>query len=444
MMAAFAPPPSVHMSPPSADTANPLQTRRLFFLFGLAYFAESFSQMGGLISQPLNYYLKEALGLTTSGVSEYLAIASMPWGIKPLYGLVSDYLPLFGYRRKSWLMLVNLVAASGFLMLSGLTDPSALVVALTLTAFGTAASDVIIDALMVEKGAETGLTARFLGTQWFWFKVAAVVTALTGGFLAASFKPDTALHIAATVTMLAPIAVLTASYFLVQEKPSRIELAAMKATTQSIGAAIRSPRLQLAAVFVVLWCFSPGFGAPLYFHMTDVLRFDQQFIGQLSAFTAVGGVLGAWLFGHVLARRSVAVQANIAIGAAILAVLAYLALARPSAYAHDIAAPLHVSVGMLNQIGMLMILSVAARACPPRAEGFTFAVMMSLYNAADQLSSVVGSRLYDDVFHQSLAPLLWVAAGSLALCFLLVPFLSRQHPSQPDPGLHAAEDGAPG
>lgn len=398
----------------------------MFFLFGLAYFAQSFSQMGGLISQPLNYYLKEHLGLATSGVSEYLAIASLPWVIKPLYGLVSDYLPLFGYRRKSWLMLVNLVAAGGFLLLSGLTDPAALIVALTLTAFGTAASDVIIDALMVEKGAETGLTARFLGTQWFWFKVAAVVTALAGGFLAASFKPDTALHIAATVTLLAPIAVLTASYFLVQEKPSRIELAAMKATTQSIGAAIRSPRLQLAAVFVVLWCFSPGFGAPLYFHMTDVLRFDQQFIGQLSAFTAVGGVLGAWLFGHVLARRAVAVQANIAIGAAILAVLAYLALAQPSAYAHAIAAPLHVSVGMLNQIGMLMILSVAARACPPRAEGFTFAVMMSLYNAADQLSSVVGSRLYDSVFHQALAPLLWVAAASLALCFLLVPFLSRQ------------------
>ena len=66
----------------------------------------------------------------------------------------------------------------------------------------------------------------------------------------------------------------------------------------------RSPRLQLAAAFLVLWCFSPGFGAPLYFHMVDTLHFDQQFIGQLAAFTAVGGVVGAWIFGHVLAKRS--------------------------------------------------------------------------------------------------------------------------------------------
>ncbi len=412
----------------------------MFFLFGLAYFAQSFAQMGGLIGQPLNYYLKEELALTTSGVSEYLAIASMPWVIKPLYGLVSDYLPLFGYRRKTWLMLVNLFAASGFLWLSGLTDPGSLVIALTLTAFGTAASDVIIDALMVEKGAETGLTARFLGTQWFWFKIAAVVTALAGGFLANNFKPATALHLAATITMLAPIAVLMASYFLVQEKPSRIDLAAMKETTQSMWQAIRSPKLQLAAVFLVLWCFSPGFGAPLYFHLTDTLRFDQQFIGQLSAFTALGGVLGAWVFGHVLARRSVAVQANVAISAAILAVLAYLSLAQPSAYAQTIAAPLNVSVGMLNQIGALMIFSVAARACPPRAEGFTFAVMMSLYNATDMLSSVIGSRLYEHVFNQSFAYLLWVAAGSLALCYLLVPFLSRQHPARNPQPLQSAQD----
>lgn len=430
------------MNSPSASSVDPHTSRRLFFLFGLAYFAQSFAQMGGLIGQPLSFYLKQELGLSTSEVSEYLAIASMPWVIKPLYGLVSDYLPLLGYRRKTWLMLVNLLGAGGFLWLSGLTDSGSLVIALTLTAFGTAASDVIIDALMVEKGAETGLTARFLGTQWFWFKIAAVLTALAGGFLAASFEPASALHIAATLTMLAPIAVLTASYFLVQEKPSRIELAAMKETTQSMWLAIRSPKLQLAAVFVVLWCFSPGFGTPLYFHMTDVLRFDQQFIGQLSAFTAAGGVIGAWLFGHLLARHSLAVQANVAISAAILAVLAYLALAQPSSYAHTVAAPLHVSVGMLNQIGMLMILSVAARACPPRAEGFTFAVMMSLYNAADQLSSVIGSRLYERVFEHSFASLLWVAAGSLALCFLVVPWLSRQHPTQQVMPLRTAEQNA--
>ena len=416
------------MSEPTGTNAqaDPDLVRRMIFLFGLAYFAQGFAQMGGLISQPLSFYLKQELGLTPTHVSEYLAIASFPWMIKPLYGLVSDYLPLLGYRRKSWLMVVNLLGASGFLWLSGLTDSGTLITALTLTAFGTAASDVIIDALMVEKGAETKMTARFQGAQWFWFKLSAVITALAGGFLAANFKPATALHIAATITMLAPIAVLTAGYFLVREKPSRVDLVHMKQTTQSMWAAIRSSRLQLAAAFLVLWCFSPGFGAPLYFHMVDTLHFEQQFIGQLGAFTAVGGVIGAWLFGHLLARRSVAMQANFAIAAAVAAVLAYLVLAQPSSYAQTVAPPLNITVGMLSQIGALMIFSVAARACPPGAEGFTFAVMMSIYNGTEQLSSVIGSRLYEQVFHHSFEPLLWVAAGSFSLCFLLVPFIHRQ------------------
>ncbi len=428
------------MSNPSASTADPDLVRRMLFLFGLAYFAQSAAQMGGLIGQPLNYYLKHDLGLSTADVSEYLAIVSLPWMIKPLYGLISDYVPLLGYRRRTWLMLLNLLAAGGFLWLSGLTDSGTLITALTLTAFGTAASDVVIDALMVEKGAETGLTARFQGTQWFWFKISAVITALAGGFLAANFTPSTALHIAATVTMLAPLAVLTASYFLVREKRSRLDLGQMRETTQGMWAAIRSPRLQLAAVFLVLWCFSPGFGAPLYFHMVDTLRFDQQFIGQLAAFTAAGGVIGAWIFAHVLARRSVAVQANAAIAAAVAAVLTYLLLAQPSTYAQTIAAPLNVTVGMLNQIGALMIFSVAARACPPRAEVFTFAVMMSIYNGTETLSSVIGSRLYEHVFHRDFASLLWVAAASLATCFLLVPFLHRQHKAHRPLPLQAAED----
>ena len=75
--------------------------RRLVVLFGLAYFAQGLGQSGGLIYQPLNYYLKSGLGLNPAEVSEYLAILTLPWVIKPLYGLVSDYLPLFGYRRKS-------------------------------------------------------------------------------------------------------------------------------------------------------------------------------------------------------------------------------------------------------------------------------------------------------------------------------------------------------
>ncbi len=422
--------------------ANRSEIRRLIALFALAYFAQGLSQAGGLISQPLNYYLKTGLGLSATDISEYLAILTIPWVVKPIYGLISDYIPLFGYRRRTWLMLVNLIAASGFLWLIGLKDVSTIVMALVLTAFGTAFSDVIIDALVVENGNRTGQTARFQGMQWIAFRVASILTALTGGYLASLFEPATALHIAATITMLAPIAVLTMVYLVVREEPAQMDIAELRATTRSTLAAIKSPSLQISAAFLAIWCFSPAFGTPMYYHMVDVLNFDQQFIGQLTALTSFGGLIGAILFTRLLANKSVSFRATFAVVAASCVILSFHLLTQPSSHASQVAPVLNVVYGAIMQIGALTIFALAAISCPPRAEAFTFAALMSLYNGAEQLSAIVGSRLYEQYFDQQLGPLLWVASGSFLLCLLMLPLLRRLDKAADDDDDDVAFEGA--
>ena len=429
------------MTNDSPATDKP-EIRRLIALFALAYFAQGLSQAGGLISQPLNYYLKTGLGLSATDISEYLAILTIPWVVKPIYGLISDYIPLFGYRRRTWLMLVNLIAASGFLWLIGLKDVSTIVMALVLTAFGTAFSDVIIDALVVENGNRTGQTARFQGMQWIAFRVASILTALTGGYLASLFEPATALHIAATITMLAPIAVLTMVYLVVREEPAQMDIAELRATTRSTLAAIKSPSLQISAAFLAIWCFSPAFGTPMYYHMVDVLNFDQQFIGQLTALTSFGGLIGAILFTRLLANKSVSFRATFAVVAASCVILSFHLLTQPSSHASQVAPVLNVVYGAIMQIGALTIFALAAISCPPRAEAFTFAALMSLYNGAEQLSAIVGSRLYEQYFDQQLGPLLWVASGSFLLCLLMLPLLRRLDKAADDDDDDVAFEGA--
>jgi MFS family permease len=411
--------------PVPPEVSERYDVRRLVFLFALAYFAQGLGQHGGLISQPLNFYLKQGLGLDTATAAEYLAILSLPWMIKPLYGLVSDYVPLLGYRRKTWLVLVNLVAACAFLWLSDLTQIGTIIVALTLTAFGTAASDVIIDALMVENGQRTGMIARFQGVQWLWFKLAAIITALLGGHLASLFEPASALHMAATITMVAPLSVLMAAMVLVREERLERNIEEARATTRAMLAAFRSPELRLAIAFLALWCFSPAFGTPMYYHMVDQLGFKQDFIGGLNALTAAGAAIGAWVFARHFVNKTITERANFSIIAAAVGILAYLAIAWPNPGADLMAGPLNAFFGFTAQIGSLTIFTIAARACPARAEGFVFAALMSVYNGVEQLSAVIGARLYDRVFDRALAPLLWVAAGSFLLCFLLVPRLRR-------------------
>lgn len=55
--------------------------------------------------------------------------AGIPWVIKPLYGFISDSFPLFGYRRRSYLVLCGLLSASSWAALCGAVEgPSGAVV----------------------------------------------------------------------------------------------------------------------------------------------------------------------------------------------------------------------------------------------------------------------------------------------------------------------------
>jgi predicted MFS family arabinose efflux permease len=78
-------------------------------------------------------------------------------------------------------------------------------------------------------------------------------------------------------------------------------------------------------------------------------------------------------------------------------------------------------------------LTLAADYCPPRAEGFAFAVLMSIINLATALADNVGSFLYTHVFHSNLMPLVLVSAGFTAFAFVLVPLLRLGDKRQGEP-----------
>ncbi len=150
------------------------------------------------------------------------------------------------------------------------------------------------------------MLARFQGVQWFWFKIAAIATALAGGYLASALEPASALHAAATITMLAPVAVIIVSYLVIREERASISAQELRAISRSLLEALRSPTLRIAAAFLALWCFSPAFGTPLYYHMVDNLGFEQSYIGQLNALTArSAGVIGAYIFLRMFTDKSV-------------------------------------------------------------------------------------------------------------------------------------------
>ena len=386
--------------------------------FALVYVVEGLGQTGGLIAQPLNYYLKQTFEWTPVQVSAYLTILNLPWIIKPVYGIVSDFFPLFGYRRKAYLVIANAAATAAYCWATQITAPSQLVFALLLTAYAMAISSTLCGAILVENGQRLGASDAFVNQQWLWFNIAALASGFIGGQLIERLSPATALHAAAAIIAIAPLAVVFTTWLLISEPKSRIDLVEMKKTFASLLAAFTLRELWFVGVFLFLYYLSPGLGTPLYYHMTDDLKFSQEYIGILGSISSGGWIIGALLYQRFLKGITSRTLLNLSILLGTLTTTAFLLLLDEAT-----AAVINFFSGFAGMMAFVATLTLAADHCPPRAEGFAFAALMSITNLSAAVSDNIGSFLYEHLFQRRLDPLILVSAGFTALAFVFVPML---------------------
>jgi MFS family permease len=390
----------------------------LLIFFALVYVVEGLGQVVGLISQPLNYYLKEVYGWTPLQVTAFVTVFNVPWIIKPVYGLVSDFLPLFGYRRKSYLILANAAAIAGYFWVTRLTSPTDLAFALLITAYAMAISSTLCGAVLVESGQKYQKCGKFVNQQWLWYNIAAMSAAILGGVLVQYLAPASALHTAAAIVAVAPFAVVVGTIFLIPEKKAAVNIEGMKATLAGMASAFQRRHLWIVAIFIFLYYFSPGLSTPLYYHMTDDLKFSQAYIGILGSIGAAGWVTGALLYRRFFDGMSLKNLLNLSIALGTLSAATFLLFWNETA-----AAVISFCAGFSAMVATVATLTLAADYCPRHAEGFSFAVLMSIINLSTTLADNVGSALYTHLFNNWLPPLVLISAAFTAFAFVLVPLL---------------------
>lgn len=401
-------------------------TRRLMLFFAVVYLAEGFCQSDGLIAQPLNYYLKQVHGWTPVQITGFLTVFNLPWFFKPFYGMVSDFVPLFGFRRKSWLVLANLAAAAAYFAVIAGGAPGTLLLLLLSAAYGMAIVSTIAGAVLVENGSELGASRRFVNQQWLWFNVAAVAASLLGGLFVQWLTPLNALHGAAFIAAMMPLVAAVATVALVRERSSGISLHGLRTTLEGLIAALRSRQLLVLGAFLFFFYFSPGIDTPLYFFMTDRLKLGQAYIGFLNSVSAVGGVVAGIIYAAYLRRLSTRAMLYLSIAAGVAGTLSFVFMTGPVT-----AAAAQFCYGAVSMWTLVATLGLAAELCPERAEGFGFAAMLAVTNLAGAAADNVGSWLYEHVFDSEISPLIVVAAGFTAINLVLVPLLRLEgHPSR--------------
>ena len=389
------------------------EARRLALVFAVVYFAQG---MWYLPNLSITFFLKDTLGLSAAQTATFFSITVIPWLIKPLYGLISDFVPLFGRRRKSYFLLTSGIAATMGLILSMMGSYTYWAVAIffTLMGLGLAFTDVLTDALMVENGKRLGVTGQFQAVQWASISLASILVGVGGGWLAENKYLSLTFLIATTF----PVITLVMGIFLISESRTENSKQQFHETWAAIRGAIGSRTLWIVAGFIFLYNFSPSFGPALAYYATDVLHFSKIFLGTLDSLAYASGIVGTACYFAFSKSFSLKHLIYFAIAAGVIATVAYLGYTDQTS-----AVVISLVFGGVAMFIQLTFLELAAKACPKQAEATFFALLTSVYNGAVQLSQITGGWLYGQV---GFTRLVFISAGFTSLCWLLVPLLNLQ------------------
>lgn len=78
------------------------------FVFGVMVVYGISQGLGGAFNRVgTDYYMKDVQKVQPSESQIYQGIISIPWLVKPLWGLLTDLLPILGYRRRPYFILAG-------------------------------------------------------------------------------------------------------------------------------------------------------------------------------------------------------------------------------------------------------------------------------------------------------------------------------------------------
>jgi len=346
--------------------------------------ATTLAQTQVLARLPLQNLLKNELHLDRSANAAFFFWAGLAWYLKPLAGIVTDAFPLFGTRRRNYILLSAGLAAVAWLGLifTSHSYGDLLAVVIVINVFMVVASTVV-GGYMVETAQATGGSGRLTAIRQFVQQGCVIVNGPIAGYLASIAFGWTAGACGGIMFLLVPVTVL----FLREQRSAARPLAAARRQLVTIATA---RTMWAAAGLMALFYIAPGFATALFYRQQNDLHMDTQAQGLLQLISGVFGVVAAVGYGVLCRRlnlRSLLVACMVLGTVANLGYLFYSSVGRAQA--------IEGFNGFGYTLAELALMDLAVRATPAGSEGLGFALMVSVRNLALFGTDWFGSVLLD-------------------------------------------------
>jgi len=360
--------------------------------------------------------------------------------------------PLFGYRRKSWFVVMALLALAFWSVAALLAATGVRVPALYLLAFNLAFAtyafvDVVCDALMVETGRRLKRVGAFVNFQWTVLACANAAALFLGGWFQSEIQQGALSYWTVfLVTGLPPLATAFVGWRYIDEervaprraprrRPSLRRFAAqVLGVPRRAVALVRNNRtIGMLVLFIFFWKFSPSVGFIERSYLIDERGFSPTSFGTILAVGGITFLVSILAYRWVVARfRGVDwhdyLYAMIAIGVLAFPLSFFLYLDpdhawwRVFTFAEEWPAWLNplpdwnryewfrlvveTVLGFATIPAFIIPLTLAGETVKVHYAGVGYAFLMSFANVTNVFEGVVGAGLYRLFSLPALAPLL--------------------------------------
>jgi folate/biopterin transporter len=352
----------------------------------------------GLARLAVSFFLKDELHLSPAEVSALMGVAALPWMVKPLFGFISDGLPILGYRRRPYLILSGLLGTAAWTMLATVVNtPWAATIAIALSSLSVAVSDVIVDSLVVERARSESVkdAGSLQSLTWGASAIGGLITAYFSGMLLEHFTA----RIVFGITAMFPLIVSLIALLIMETRVTEAyDWSGIKQQVKQLKGAMTQKAIWMPTAFVFLWQAMPTADSAFFFFSTNELGFQPEFLGRIRLVTSVASLIGIWMFQRflktipfrVIFGWSTVISAVLGMTTLLLVTHANRAIGIGDQW-FSIGDTLILTV--MGQIAFMPVLVLSARLCPPGVEATLFALLMSIYNLAGFVSYESGALL---------------------------------------------------
>lgn len=357
-----------------------------------------------LCSLGTSYYLNETLMLPPAQSEALRATAAIPWIIKPLYGMLSDSVPIWGTRRKSYLLIFSAISAVAYFALSipdFITTYDNALVALVVASLGIAFCDVVIDGKVVEaaRNEREEMAGNLQTLSWISLSIGSVLGSMVSGIALNALGPLGVFFL----TAMGPLCVVMISIKISEEKYVSQGNIAFFRLIQDQCRALASVVVDPICWRPMLWIFlsnalPPSVNEAMFTFKTAELGFSKSFLSFIStvgSFTLLGttALYNAYFRDMPFRRLFFRVQlASACISFAEFVLVSRLNVVLNISDQFFIFGD-EILSDVVARLKHMPSLVLCAKICPPGIEGTMFALLMSIYNFSWSVASYGGSWL---------------------------------------------------